>query len=463
MRINSEGPIKITKATVDAAWKRRQKDTRLIVRDLDCRGLSLIVNATTMVWSYAYRPRGEDPVTKRRWPNKTMTLGNPGNLSPDDARAEANRIKGQAAAGADPAADKKERAAKQQRERAATLGRLLETYRTVLPRRRKMRGDGYPSPGYVAEELAQAGMAIGELKAADTPAAKLAASDIVRLLNEAEGVTTGRKRFSALSRFLDWCVEEGHAGTNPCDHVAKAKRPKAPKARSDYLEPAELARLWHAAGLLHEPVWRDLVRFLIALPCRRGEATALDWSHIDLAKTEWRQPEKMTKNRDPHRLHLHPLALAVLQDRLRAWSQAEAGGDPAKAALLIAKGAPKSGLVFPAPRSGGEIDTFTNIKAALLERTKPDDGDALAGWTWHDFRRSFVTAPAEAGIPEAVADAMLNHRQSATRGGVLGVYQRSSRWPEQVRAMELWGRLLSAAIDGREAGAEVVQLQARTG
>ena len=46
-------------------------------------------------------------VTGRRWPNKTLTLGNPATHSPDDARIEANRIKGQAAAGADPAAEKK--------------------------------------------------------------------------------------------------------------------------------------------------------------------------------------------------------------------------------------------------------------------------------------------------------------------------------------------------------------------
>ena len=113
---------------------------------------------------------------------------------------------------------------------------------------------------------------------------------------------------------------------------------------------------------------------------------------------------------------------------------------------------------------GGVVDTFSDIKAALIEATKlGEQASELNGWTWHDFRRSFATALGEAGIPEAVADAVLNHRQSATRGGVLGVYQRASRWPEQVKAMELWGRLLAAAIEGREAGAEVVPLQARTG
>ena len=61
-----------------------------------------------------------------------------------------------------------------------------------------------------------------------------------------------------------------------------------------------------------------------------------------------------------------------------------------------------------------------------------------------------------------MADAVLNHRQSATRGGVLGVYQRASRWPEQVRAMAMWGRLLAAAIEGREA-ANVVSMAALAG
>ena len=61
----------------------------------------------------------------------------------------------------------------------------------------------------------------------------------------------------------------------------------------------------------------------------------------------------------------------------------------------------------------------------------------------------------ETGIPDTVADAV-----SATRGGVLGVNQRVSRWPEQVRAMQLWGRLLAAALDGGAADANVVPMAA---
>ncbi len=53
MQVVSESPTKITKATIDAAWRRRMPDHRLIVRDKDCRGLALIVNATSMSWSSA--------------------------------------------------------------------------------------------------------------------------------------------------------------------------------------------------------------------------------------------------------------------------------------------------------------------------------------------------------------------------------------------------------------------------
>jgi integrase len=459
MRITSEGPAKITRATIDAAWRKRKPDHRLIVRDRDCRGLALIVNPTVMAWSYAYRPRGSDPVTGRRWPNRTVTLGNPASLSVDDARIEANRIKGRAAAGADPAAERKACAEAERRQRGATLGRLADEYAKAFARRAKVRGAGLPSPRYVEEEMQQLKLAIAEMDATDTPAALLTDADVRRLLDVGDNLYA---RFGALSRFFDWCQDAGHVKANPCLLIARTRRPKARQPRAHYLTPAELARLWHAAGRLEEPVWCDLARFLIAMPCRRGEAARLDWSHVDLAAAEWRQPSHMTKNRDPHRLRLHAMALDVLQARRNALVEAQVRGNHQKVARNSADGVPRSGLVFPAPVSGEVLQTFTAIKAALAAATGPQDGKegpaVLDGWTWHDFRRSFATALGEAGIPEVVADAVLNHRQSATRGGVLGVYQRASRWPEQVRAMEHWGHLLAGAIEGRHADANVVPM-----
>ena len=208
-----------------------------------------------------------------------------------------------------------------------------------------------PHPGYIAEELAQVRMALRDMKAELRPAVELTAKDIRGMLSAAVGVTTARHRFGPLSRFLDWCQDAGHIPANPCALIAHARRPRAPQARAHYLRPPELARLWTAAGALREAVWCDLVRFLIAVPCRRNEAARLDWAHLDLAAAEWRQPGHMTKNRDPHRLHLPALALDVLRDRHRA-----TGG---------------RGLVFPAPSRAGQSTHSATSRPLWWARRSP--------------------------------------------------------------------------------------------
>jgi integrase len=439
MKVLSEGPVKITKATIDAAWRRRSADVRLIVRDRDCRGLALIVNATTMSWSYSYRPRGADSQTGRRWANRAVFIGNPSTHSPDDARRATNHTKVAVMAGRDPAAERKTQAADMRRQRSARLGLLVEDYAATLARRQKMRGHGVLSATYVASDVAQVRLGLELMQADELPATSLTEADLRRLLDATGAGSIARRRFGALSRFLDWAHEAGYIPTNPCNLLPRTRRPKAPPARAHYLTPQELARLWRAADGLREPVWRDLAHFLIAVPCRRAEAASMEWLHLDLGTAEWRQPSHMTKNREPHRLHLHLLALEVLRAR------------------HAAAGRPTAGLVFPAPRSGRAVISFHKLKLALSGKA------GVIGWSWHDCRRSFATALGEAGISEAVADAVLNHRQSATRGGVLGVYQRASRWPEQERAMELWGRLLAAAIEGRDDDANVVRIAAHAG
>lgn len=426
MKVASEGRAKIMKATVDSAWRRRAAGERLVIRDAACRSLALVVNVTGMTWRYDYRPRGLDPHTGRRWPMQSLTLGNPDTHSPEQARGAAGKAKGQAASGRDPASERRAAADAQRRARGNTLARLLDEYAKVLPTRPKLRGNGLATARHVREETTRARAAVAAMDAPARPAADLTAADVRRLLDaQAARPATARAQFGALSRFLDWCQDAGHVELNPCALVAKARRPKGVQTRAHYLTLPDLAKLWAAADSLAHPVWRDLARFLIAVPCRRGEAVALDWRDLDmdLACPQWRQAAGTTKNGEAHRLHMHPLALAVLRSR------------------HATVGKPKAGLVFPSPKAGKAVDTFSDMKEAL------DKTAGIAGWRWHDFRRSFATALGEAGVSEATADAMLNHKASATRGGVLGIYQRATNWPGQVAAMQAWGAALATALD----------------
>lgn len=427
MKVLREGPVRITKQTIDAAWRRRASGQRIVITDLPCRGLALIVNAQSMSWVYGYKPRGIDPTTGRRFPTKSVTIGSPETHSPEAARSAAGVLKGQNKAGIDPAQQRRAVIAAAAERRASTVDRLADDYVKHLPARAKLRGGGRVSPDYAAREAARVKAAIADMNASGKGVADLTDRDIRMLLKATAGQPgAARHRFGALSRFLDWCRDEGYIAGNPCLAIGKDRRPKPIPARQHALRLAELADLWHAAGRADKlaAVQRDLLRFLIAVPCRRSEAASLDWAHLDLDTAQWSQPSTLTKNGDPHRFHLHPLALMILRER---WVSAER---------------PKAGLVFPAPKSGDRLTTFSALKVAIVAESGTGD------WRLHDFRRSFATALGEAGVAEPVIDAILNHRQSATRGGVLGVYQRAQRWPEQVTAMKRWGVMLESAIAG---------------
>lgn len=430
MKVITKGTKKITKTVIADTWRQRADGMRLVVRDQECRGLALIVNPTAMSWVYSYKPRGHDDQGKR-FSTRSITIGNPETHSVDEARVEASAIKGRVKVGGDPGAERKEEIKSKAVARGRTASKLLEEYAIALPKRPKLRGHGRLSERHVASELAFAAAAIKGCGLGERPVTEIAPTDIRAIVAAAaEHPAVARHWFGAVSRFFDWLLDEGLVPVNPCSLLPKARRPRAVQPRQTYQTPSQLAVLWRSADVLDE-TRRDLFRLLIAIPARREEVAKLDWSQIDLKQAVWTMSHKRTKNGDTHRIFLPDLALAILAHR------------------HMVAGQPKSGLVFPGPRAGHSIKTFTDLKERI-SAAAPE----VTGWTYHDFRRGFVTALGEAGVSETLADAILNHRQSATRGGVLGVYQKALRWPEQVDAMKLWGRLLEQEIhrNGREDG-----------
>ena len=134
MRVVSEGPVKITKATVEAAWKHRAQKQRLVIRDAECRGLALVVNPSGMSWVFSYKPRGRDPGTGKRWPSASVTIGTPESHSPDSARDEAGKAKGAVKSGGDPSAERKAAAQARTSKQARTVARMLDLLETAAAR-----------------------------------------------------------------------------------------------------------------------------------------------------------------------------------------------------------------------------------------------------------------------------------------------------------------------------------------
>lgn len=441
MRPASDGPLKITIATVEAALKRRAKESRSVIRDRTCPGLALIVNATSARWEYAYRPRGVDPRTGRRWANRTVSLGTPESLSPDAARVAASKVKGDVLAGADPAAER--RAAAQARrvaeaeaetraaEDAFTFGALVESWGKAR--------EGDRRASYLA--VATAALRRHFTEWLDRSASGPTTGEAVRALDrikEQAGAVAANRALSYARAAYGWAVKRQMLGANPFQGI---ERPARETARDRVLSAEEIGAIHRTAGAL-SPTYADFVRVLLFTLQRRDEVAGMRWDEISTDLTTWTLPAERAKNHRQHVVHLSAPVRSILAGRGRR------AGCP---------------YVFHA-ESGKPVTAYSQAKrrldtAIIAERADAGtEPPAPPPWTMHDFRRAGVTTLADMGFPPHVADRLLNHVQGTIRG-VAATYQRAAFLNERKAALDAWAEHVLAAAEGRKAAENVVPLR----
>jgi integrase len=73
----------------------------------------------------------------------------------------------------------------------------------------------------------------------------------------------------------------------------------------------------------------------------------------------------------------------------------------------------------------------------------------VSDWTLHDLRRSTATKLADLGVQPHVIEQVLNH-VSGHKGGVAGIYNRSSYEREVRAALALWADHVRVLTEGGE-------------
>lgn len=398
----------INQKTFAAAVRQRAEKTTTL-RDAQVPGLLLAVGKRSASWRFQYKPRGlrEDG---SRHPTKTLGLGSHDELTVEEARAVAVAAKAVVAAGGDPAAEKRLATTQRVAERQAS-----RTCRDILPLFAADLAERKGDTEYTKSLERGARAVLEALGVMGLAPADIAVKPVGKYFRDRQG-TTWKIRHLSLRMFLDFCAEEDLVDGNV---AMMAQRPKKGPERTRFLSADELRTVWHEAEAL-DPSRRDLMRFLISVPCRLGEALNLTWDQIQ--GDVWLQSGTETKNGNPHQFALHPLALGILD------------------------GCPKdTKAVFPSS-NGHPITSRTHLREAIFRATS-----SVTDWQLHDLRRTFATHLGDARVKfsEAAVDAVLNHRQAGTRGGVLGVYQQSERRQEQSAIMQTWGQMLADIIDGR--------------
>jgi integrase len=90
------------------------------------------------------------------------------------------------------------------------------------------------------------------------------------------------------------------------------------------------------------------------------------------------------------------------------------------------------------------------LKEALDARiSAARSGEPMPDWTTHDLRRSMATGMADLGIAPHIIEQILNH-VSGHKGGVAGIYNRSTYEAEVAKAMALWADHVRSITEGTE-------------
>ena len=377
------------------------KKDRLLFDDV-CPGLGVRVTRSGRAFLVQW-------VDRATGSNLREPLGRWGAITIEQARAAARVRLAAVAEGRDLRAERAERRAMaeaEKAERALTLADLINTWAALHLKSRR--------PGYAAEAVRALRHAFAERLA--EPARALSRAMVLgrldALLRVGKEAIAGRTLAYGRACY-GWAAKRGMVAANP---FAGLPVPAGNAARDRVLDDAELVAVWAAAERLGWP-FGPFAKLLLLTLQRRDEVAAMRWAEISPDGTVWTIPGARMKKGRAHIVHLAAPARAIL------------------AALPRFEGSP---YVFTttgrAPISG-----LSKAKARL------DDLSGVTDWRFHDFRRSGVSWLAGAGINPLVADLLLAHRPS-TLHGAAAVYQRAEMLPERASALDAWAaRLLALA------------------
>jgi len=328
---------------------------------------------------------------RQRW----QTIGRHGApWTPEQARDEARRILGDVAKGTDPAAEK------QAKRKVLTVAELCERYLADAESGRLLVRGGRPKKpltlasdrgrieGHIVPLLGRLAVAtvtkqdverfMHAVAAGETAHSRKTKPRGVSKVRGGRGVAT--RTVGLLGAIFTYAIDHHMRTGNPAHRVRKF----AENRRERRLAEAEYGTLGAGLRQAEATIWPPAVaclRFLALTGWRSGEAVALRWQDVDLARRTAVLPDSKTGR------SVRPLSRAAC-DALRAVPHL---GDGA--------------LVFPASRGDGLMLGFKKFARRIV---------VLAGLpvdiTPHVLRHSFVSLAADLGYSEPTIGALIGHK-----------------------------------------------------
>jgi len=240
----------------------------------------------------------------------------------------------------------------------------------------------------------------------DEPIGEIAKQDIVAFRNSLRNqvsAKTANHDLKALKMLFKSARRDSIITEDPSEFVETIRRERAPKIKRPFTL-AELRRVLEVAS----DEWRSMIIFGLYSGQRLGDVATLRWNNIDLLRNELRLSTQKTGKK-----MILPLA-APLRKHITSLHFA---GDPS------APIHPKAfDLVKRQHKSGNLSNQFADLLAAAGLREKKNHKSTGKGrgsrrivepLSFHSLRRTATTILHEAGVPAAVARALIGHDSEA--------------------------------------------------
>jgi integrase len=263
------------------------------------------------------------------------------------------------------------------------------------------------------------------------PIGELTTPGIVRVLKTIEAVRdrreTAHRCAMLIGQVTRYAVNNGYAAHNvlPAGQLRGTLKPIKPDSHAAIIEPERFGKLLKFidlyadfAGSRSQPGVAPALRLAPLLFVRPGELRQMQWSEVNLSKSEWSIPAERMKMRRAHLVPLAKQSLEILRE--------------------VHKTTGSDKFVFRTKRAD-EALSENGFREALhtVLGAMDEPRDAM---TMHGFRSSASTLlNGELGIDSALIELQLAH----VRGDrVAGIYDRSQRLPERRAMMARWAAYL---------------------
>jgi integrase len=399
--------MKLTMAAV-AALKRPADRADHVEWDDDLPGFGVRMRGDSKTWLIQYRVGSQQ---------RRESLGDIRKVRLEDARKAARQRFAQTHLGVDPTAEKAKA-----RVAAVTFGAVADRYLAVK--------EGVLRPSTFTAAKRYLIMHWQPLRARPLDSVKRA--DVAALLHDltkAHGKVAAARARSRLSALFGWAMREGLCEANPT--VATNVPDAGVKARERVLTLDELAAVWRAC---RDDDFGRIVKLLTLTAARRMEIGGLRWAEVDLDAGTLTIPGERVKNGRTLMVPLVPAAASILRSTPR-----------------------REGRIYVFGQRGAAFNGWEKSTADLRRRVMAATGRELVDFRLHDLRRSAATGMADIGIAPHIIEAALNH-VSGHKGGVAGIYNRSTYSAEKRQALDRWADHVAGVVEGRKG--KIVPLRA---